>query len=122
MTPLRGQLFRAALRPIVLCKHGLNNANIAHFGTLYRKTQEQKTTATQKPKASDYFSRREIAALFLQPLFVIVVYLTVVWHGFKYYCNINSNTDNSHIQIDQFVSTLRWKYRAYRLKQSSGGE
>lgn len=53
-----------------------------------------------KPNIWSYYSKREIATLFLQPFAIIVVYLVSVWHIFKYYCDVKD--------VQQFMSRVRW--------------
>ncbi|KAK1936863.1 hypothetical protein X943_001909 [Babesia divergens] len=84
---------------------------LRHF---HSGAHEDKSTHTQRPanvknqpSIHDYYSRGEIAALFLQPFCIIVAYLLLMWQIFKYHCNIRS--------LDDVMRTLRWKYRAHKL-------
>ncbi|KAK1444303.1 hypothetical protein BgAZ_102090 [Babesia gibsoni] len=91
--------------------------HLRHFSS---PTTDKKGTHTQsgafgdKPNIRDYYSRKEIAALFLQPFCVIVAYLWVLWQFFKYFCNVNS--------VEDFMKVLRWKYRNYILSNAQERE
>ncbi|UVC49615.1 hypothetical protein MACK_003722 [Theileria orientalis] len=53
-----------------------------------------------KPNVWNYYSRREITTLFIQPLVVILVYVFTLWNIFKYTCNVKD--------LEDFVKKVRW--------------
>ncbi|KAG6440060.1 putative integral membrane protein [Babesia bovis T2Bo] len=102
MIKFRGRMYRLLARHIfptrkVLCRTKLSNQNSEYQPNVHTEV---------KHRARDYYSRMEIATLFLQPLSIVIVYIAIVWNGFKYYCDVRC--------LDDLIKTLRWKYTSYK--------